>query len=60
MNDEVLTIPEVSQFLKVSEETVRRWIKRGKLPALQFDRKYRIRKKDIMDRFKVLKQNDEK
>lgn len=56
MKEEVLTIPETATYLKISEATVRRWIITGKLPAFQIGRKYRIRRKDIVDRFEVRKQ----
>ena len=59
MKDEILTIPEVAKFLKLSEATIRRWIKSGKLPAFQIGRKYRIRKSDIVKRFEVRKQTYE-
>jgi excisionase family DNA binding protein len=29
-----LTVDEVAQMLRVTDETVRRWIRRGELPAL--------------------------
>jgi excisionase family DNA binding protein len=43
------TIAEIVDMLKVHEQTVRRWIKEGQLPALALGRKagYRIRKQDL-------------
>lgn len=59
MKEEILTIPETAMFLKISEATVRRWIITGKLPAFQIGRKYRIRRKDIVERFELRKQTHE-
>ncbi|CCF85558.1 helix-turn-helix domain-containing protein [Nitrolancea hollandica] len=43
------TIAEIVDMLKVHEQTVRRWIKTGELPAVALGRKagYRIRKRDL-------------
>ena len=39
-----LTPQEVSDLLRVSVQTVRRWIKEGELPAYKVGRGWRIRK----------------
>lgn len=59
MEEIILTIAEVAKILKISEATVRRWIKTGKLPAFQLGRKYRIRQKDVFGRFQARKQTHE-
>jgi excisionase family DNA binding protein len=43
------TIADIVAMLKVHEQTVRRWIKTGELPAAALGRKagYRIRKQDL-------------
>lgn len=49
------TVPEVADYFRVTEETVRRWIRAGELPALLLGERragYRIRQADI-DRFTV-------
>lgn len=42
---DLLTVKEVAQLLRVSELTIKRWGKRGKLPAIRInsrgDRRYR-------------------
>ena len=43
----LLTIPDVAEFCRVSERTVRRWIKAGELPAIRLGRQWRIAKKDF-------------
>ena len=40
--DEILTVAEVAQYLKVSRFTVWRWCKQGKLPAFKVGREWRI------------------
>lgn len=49
-----LTVEDVAKSLKVTEETVRRWIRQGELPVLQLGRSprsgYRIRR-DELERF---------
>ena len=42
-----LTPQEVSDLLRVSIHTVRRWIKEGKLPAYKVGRVWRISKVDL-------------
>jgi excisionase family DNA binding protein len=49
MAHEWLTIEEIAEELRVSEETVRRWIRTKQLKALSIGRGYRIRRKDFED-----------
>ena len=44
-----LTVQQVCDQLQVSDQTVRRWIKRGSLPAMNLGGKagYRIREADL-------------
>jgi excisionase family DNA binding protein len=42
-----LTVQEVSDLLRVSVYTVRRWIKDGALPAYKVGRGWRIRDTDL-------------
>jgi len=40
---ELLTIPQVAKWAKVSTKTIYRWIESGKIPVVRFgDRTYRI------------------
>lgn len=52
METEILTLQEAAKLLKVSDATLRNWIKRGKLPALKEGRAFRIKKADIEKKFK--------
>jgi len=48
MPDEVYTVQEVAQQMKVSERTVRNWIEREGLPAFPIGKRgYRISKSDL-------------
>ena len=42
--DDIMTIKEVAEKLKVSDRTVRNWIESGKLSAYRFGLQYRITK----------------
>lgn len=47
--DEWLTVQEICDHLKVSDQTVRRWIKAGDLPATNLGGKagYRVKSADL-------------
>ena len=48
-SDDWLTVRDVAERLKVTEETVRRWVRDGDLPALVLGKKagHRIRSTDL-------------
>ena len=45
--DEWLTVKDVAAYLKVTEETVRRWVREGELPALALGRKAGLRIREV-------------
>jgi excisionase family DNA binding protein len=49
--DRLLTVQEVSQYFRVGEESIRRWLREGKLEGISLGRGagWRIRKKAIED-----------
>ena len=52
---EVVTVEEIAEDLRVSEGTVRRWIRQGKLPAFGLGQ-YRIRRTDyekFLDKYRT-------
>lgn len=49
MPEEWLTLDEIAEELRVSVETVRRWIRTKQLKALSIGRGYRIKRKDYAD-----------
>ncbi len=44
---ELMTVEEVSTFLKLGVPTIREMIKRGDIPAAKIGRQYRINRADI-------------
>ena len=44
---ELLTVQEVAKHLRVDEKTVRRWIIKGELAAIDLGKEYRIYRKDL-------------
>lgn len=48
LNDEVLSVEEVAEYLKVSTQTVRKLIKKGKLPYFMVGNSYRVLMNDIL------------
>ena len=45
--NEILTIAEIAEQLRVSNRTVRNWIDSGNLKAFKFGLQYRVNKKDF-------------
>jgi excisionase family DNA binding protein len=46
-DDEVLTVKEVSEILRVHPETVRRLVKKGKIPSFRIGAEWRFRSDQI-------------
>lgn len=49
MDERWLTVAEICERLRVHEETVRRWLREGKLPGRAFGGRtgYRVRESDL-------------
>jgi excisionase family DNA binding protein len=47
MAEDILTISEVAKMLRVSEDTIRRMIDDGKLPAFKARGNWRIRREEV-------------
>jgi excisionase family DNA binding protein len=45
--EQLLTIPEAAELCRVSDKTIRRWIKSAELPAARLGNQWRIRPKDL-------------
>ena len=45
--EDIMTISEVAELLKVSDRTVRNWIEKGTIKAYRFGLVYRIKKVDF-------------
>lgn len=48
MSDNLLTIPEASKLLKVHYQTVRNYIKQGKLPSFKVGKTVRVKHSDVL------------
>ncbi len=44
---DLLTVTEVANYLRVSDNTIRAMIREGKLPALKVGREYRVKRANI-------------
>lgn len=47
MQDEILTLPEVAQLLKVAEKTVYSMAQKGQLPAFKVGVQWRFKRADL-------------
>lgn len=49
MDDQWVTTAEIANTLQVHEETVRRWLRSGRLPAVNLGRRagWRVRRQDL-------------
>jgi excisionase family DNA binding protein len=45
--DEILTVEEMAQYLKVSRSTVWRWCNEGKVPAFKVGRGWRVHRAQL-------------
>ena len=45
--DEILTLSEIAEYLKVSRTTVWRWCSEGKLQAFRLGRNYRVHRAEL-------------
>ena len=48
-HDELLEVPHIARYLKVSEVTVYRWCKQGRLPCLKLGHSWRVRRSALED-----------
>lgn len=47
MNDEIMTLQEVSEYLKIAEKTLYGYVQKGILPGIKICSAWRFRKSDI-------------
>jgi excisionase family DNA binding protein len=55
MNDEILTIKEVAEYLKLAEKTAYKLAAAGKLPGFKVGGSWRFQKEDVQQWIKVQK-----
>jgi excisionase family DNA binding protein len=58
MEEKVYTVEEVASQLRVDARTVRKWIRRGELAAIDVGREYRIRESSLQDFIKRREKRD--
>jgi excisionase family DNA binding protein len=61
VSEELLTVPEVAALLRLSEQTVRKWLREGTLAGIQLGSRqagWRVRRSDV-DRFLAERQRGE-
>jgi excisionase family DNA binding protein len=47
MDDELLSVADMTRILKMSKATVQRWCRQRRLPAVKIGKAYRIRRGDL-------------
>jgi excisionase family DNA binding protein len=47
VTDDLLTVQEISSFLKLSDLTIYKYIKEGRLEAVEFGGHYRVKKSSL-------------
>ena len=60
--DKILNVEELAKFFGVSNQTIWRWCKKGKIPAFKIGSQWKIRQSDInkIINQKLTKKNDAK
>jgi len=48
LSDELLTPEEAAEWLRVTPDTIYRWLREGELPAIKLGRLYRIPKAEVL------------
>ena len=61
-DDKIMNVGQLSKFFGVSDQTIWRWCKSGKLPAFKIGSQWKIRRSDInkIINQKLTKKNDGK
>ena len=57
MGNNILTVKEVAQYLRIGERSVYKLIKQGKIPAVRILNKWRVDKTQIDEIFKNFRNN---
>ena len=57
--DDVLTLKEVAEYLKISTDSVKHLVKVGLLKCFRVGRLYRFTKKDILNFLKITNKEEE-
>ncbi|MBE0450335.1 MAG: helix-turn-helix domain-containing protein [Clostridia bacterium] len=55
-NDEIMTLTEVAEYLKISEVTTYKMMQSGKIPGFKIGRSWRIKREDLEHHIDSLKE----
>lgn len=47
--DEIMTVTEVAQYLKISEVTTYKFVQEGKIPGFRIGRHWRVKRVDLAE-----------
>lgn len=56
--DEIMTVTEVAEYLKISEVTTYKLVQDGKMPAFKIGRHWRVKKSDLSEFIEKLKRGE--
>jgi excisionase family DNA binding protein len=58
MEDQIMTVTEVAEYLKISEVTTYKLVQEGKIPAFKIGRHWRVKKNDLSEFIEKLKRGE--
>jgi len=47
--DEIMTVSEVAEYLKISEVTTYKFVQEGKIPGFKIGRHWRVKRSDLIE-----------
>ncbi len=56
--DEIMTVSEVAQYLRISEVTTYKFIQDGKIPGFKIGRHWRVKRSDLAEFIEKQKRNE--
>ncbi|PKM95041.1 MAG: DNA-binding protein [Firmicutes bacterium HGW-Firmicutes-1] len=56
--DEIMTIAEVAEYLKISEITTYKFVQEGKIPGFKIGRHWRVKREDLVNLIEQLKKGE--
>lgn len=56
--DEIMTVSEVAEYLKISEVTTYKFVQEGKIPGFKIGRHWRVKRSDLAEFIEKQKRGD--
>ncbi len=56
--DEIMTVSEVADYLKISEVTTYKFVQEGKIPGFKIGRNWRVKRSDLAEFIETQKRGD--